>query len=166
MTDDLDFFAALEADIAAAVSKTRLRADRDKAAKLAGNTKISSAIRARAKAELSELNAMLEAAEWGVQAIVALFTEQSCDGCGSVHRVFLQYMERQAMLRKPTTQRYVRVSRPSNSPVEVLVKPHHTHICADCCHEHGFDLGEAAYLRGDSLVANLSPSYQQEDINA
>ena len=165
MTDD--FFAELEAEIAQATAKTKLKSDREAAKKAANNPHLSSASRQRASAEYRELSKLLEAEEWSIISTVALFTEQQCDGCGSVHRVFLQYMERQALVRKPSTQRYVRTPKPqSSAPLETLIQPHRTHICADCCEDHGFALLDANYLHPADTVANLSTTYTQEDINA
>lgn len=162
-----DFFAELEAEIAQATAKTKLKSDREAAKKAANNPHLSSASRQRASAEFRELSKLLEAEEWSIVSTVALFTEQLCDGCGSTHRVFLQYMERQSMVRKPSTQRYIRTPKPQpGAPLETLIQPHRTHICADCCEDHGFALLDANYLHATETAPNLSTTYTQEDINA
>lgn len=162
-----DFFAELEAEIAVSAAKTKVKADREAAKKAANNPHLNSAARQRASAEFRELSKLLEAEEWTIVSTVALFTEQQCDGCGSVHRVFLQYMERQSMVRKLSTQRYVRTPRPQpGTALETLIQPHRTHICADCCEDHGFAVSSANYLHPADTVANLSTTYTQEDINA
>ena len=161
-----DFFAELEADIAKYVEAAKLKKDRDAAKKRANTVTLPSAVRARASEEYKALNAILAAQEWGAVKTQALFTEQTCDGCGSTHRVFLQYMELQQMIKHPSTQRWVRVSRPkSDLPRETLLQPMVTHICADCCEEHGFGLltGTRLLARQDCLTT--SSTYQQEDIN-
>ena len=164
-----DFFAELEADIAKYVEADKLKRDRDAAKKRANTMTLSSAARARAAEEYKALNEILAAQEWASISTIALFTEQTCDGCGSIHRVFLQYMELQQMIRKPTTQRWVRVSKPAPEhllPRESLLQPTTTHICADCCEDHGFMLLTASRLapREDVLVPSFT--YHQEDINA
>ena len=164
-----DFFAELEADIAKFVEADKLKKDRDAAKKRANTMTLSPAARARASEEYKAINAVLAAQEWTSIKTIALFTEQTCDGCGSVHRVFLQYMELQQMVKKPTTQRWVRVSKPVPEELlcrETLLQPMTTHICADCCEDHGFALLTASRLapRQDTLIP--SPNYYQEDINA
>lgn len=162
-----DFFAELEADIAKHIAADKLKRDRDAARKKANTMTLPSAVRARASQEFRELNAMLSAQEWGSVKTVALFTEQTCDGCGSVHRIFLQYMELQQMIRKPTTQQWVRVSKPAaDLPRETLLQPMATHICADCCEDHGFALLTASRLAPRPEAITPSPNYMQEDINA
>lgn len=162
-----DFFAELEADIAKYVEADKLKRDRDAAKKRANTMTLPSAVRARASEEYKALNELLAAQEWASVKTIALFTEQTCDGCGSIHRVFLQYMELQQMVKKPTTQRWVRVSKPSDElPRESLLQPMTTHVCADCCEDHGFALLTASRLapRTDVLVPSFT--YHQEDINA
>lgn len=162
-----DFFAELEAEIAVATAKSKVRTDREAAKKAANNPRLPQAARLRAKEDYLELSKILEAEEWQIVSTVALFTEQQCDGCGSSHRVFLQYMERQSMVKKPSTQRYLRTPKPTTgAPLETLIQPHRTHICADCCEDHGFALLEASYLAPSETAANLSTTYTQEDINA
>lgn len=161
-----DFFSQLEAQIAASTAAAKLKTDRDKALKLSNNMRVSTAVRRAALVEVAEINQLLEAEEWAVLAAVALFTEQSCDNCGSTHRVFLQFMERQALKRKSSTQRWVRTSRPTaGAPLETLIQPHQTHICADCCHDFGFVLLDAARLDCGEMP-NVSRTYRQEDLNA
>jgi len=164
-----DFFAELEAEISQYVETAKLKKDRDAAKKRANTTSLPSAVRARASEEFKALNEILAAQEWASVKTLALFTEQTCDGCGSVHRIFLQYMELQQMVRKPTTQRWVRVTKPvpeDQLPRESLLQPMTTHICADCCEDHGFALltGSRLAPRPEAVVPSFT--YHQEDINA
>ena len=161
-----DFFASLNAEIATIVSTAATRTKAAEARKKANNPRLSTEARQRAAAEFSELSAIIEKDLWIPTTVIALFTEQSCDGCGSVHRVFLQYMELQTYRTKPSTQRYVRAARPTDTlPREVLIQPHRTHLCADCCEDHGFAIFEASYLAPREAVAP-SFTYHQEDVNA
>lgn len=164
-----DFFAELEAEIATHTAKAKLKSDAEAARKKAHNTRLSPAARAEAASTYKELSAIVEAEQWGAVSTVALFTEQTCDGCGSVHRVFLQYMEVQAMIRKPSTQRWVRISKPVPEevlPRETLIQPHRTHICSHCCEDHGFALEAASHLPVSQSALSVSQTYLQEDINA
>lgn len=169
-TDSMDdFFAELNAEIAKHTAADQLKKSRDAAKKRANTVGLSSATRAKASAEFQELSKLLEASEWGAVKTIALFTEQSCDGCGSIHRTFLQYMEQQQMIRKPTSQRWVRISKPLDQtilPRETLIQPMTTHMCADCCEDHGFMIDTADYLKPREGVLTTSATYQQEDINA
>jgi hypothetical protein len=162
-----DFFAELEAEISQHIAADKLKKDRDAAKKRANNGQLPTAIRQAASATFKELSKLIEINEWASVKTIALFTEQTCDGCGSIHRTFLQYMQMEQLVRKPTTQRWVRVSRPSlDLPRESLIQPMTTHLCADCCEDHGFALLSAERLA--PRTENLAPSftYVQEDINA
>lgn len=164
-----DFFAQLDADIERALKADKLKHDRNAAKKRLNTMTLSPAARARASEEYKALDALLKAQEWASVKTIALFTEQTCDGCGSVHRVFLQYMELQQMVKKPTTQQWVRVSKPDPEkilPRETLLQPMTTHICADCCEDHGFALLTASRLVPSKDALTPSPNYHQEDINA
>lgn len=162
-----DFFAQLEAEIAEATKASKLKADRDAAKKRANTMTLPTAARQRAAEEYRQLTAALAASEWTAISTVAMFTEQSCDGCGSTHYVFLQYMELRQLIRKPTTQQWVRVTKPNDElPRETLLQPMITHICSHCCEDHGFALLKASRLapRKDTLAPSFT--YDQEDINA
>lgn len=136
-----DFFASLEADIAKEISKTRKVSDLEKARKAANNMRATTSDRAKAKAEWYAISKELEAQQWADDSIFAMFTEQHCDGCGSTHRTFLQYMLKQVMIRQPTTQRFVAITKPiATLPRDTMVQVHTTHICADCALEHNFDV--------------------------
>ena len=160
-----DFFAMLEAEIASAKSKAQLKSERDLAKKRANSPGLSTAARQRAAAEYKEISEILAAEEWRAETTSALFAEQSCDGCGSVHRVFLQFMETQVQISRPSTRRWVRVSAPrSDLPRDVMVQKSITHICPDCASDHGFISETQVLVRDETL--SPSTTYIQEDINA
>lgn len=165
MTDD--FFAMLDAEIAVATKATKLKADRDAAKRRANNMQSPQALRAKAKSEFQMLDAQLSVQEWTSTATVALFQEQQCDGCGSSHLTFLQYMVEQELIRKPSTKRWVRATKPEpDLPRESLVQPMLTHICSHCCEDHGFALLTAKKLKPRRDAVSASNTYAQEDINA
>lgn len=162
-----DFFAELEAEIQTALAKTNLKAKASELKRQAFDRTVGQRVRDRAMAEWKTIQAMIEAEHWRPVATVALFTEQQCDGCGSVHRVFLQYMERQAHINKRMGERYSRTSLPNPDLArETLIQPHRTHICADCCEDHGFGLAFAMSLSVSPSALNISDNYLQGDINA
>lgn len=164
-----DFFAELDAEIAKATRLDQIRRDRDNARKRANTKSLPSTTRAAASAEFKELSEILAAHEWRSTATIGLFHEQTCDGCGSVHRIFLQYMEEQVQIRRPETRRWVRISKPLNEhllPRSTIVQPMTTHICSDCCEDHGFFLADAPMLINGSGPLVPSLNYSQEDINA
>lgn len=162
-----DFFAMLDAEIATITKASKLRADREAAKKRANNMRASPEIRAAAKATFKALDAELSAQEWTSTKTIALFHEQSCDGCGSVHYTFLQFMEVQSLIRKPSTERSYRVAKPDPKlPRETLVQPMLTHMCASCCEDHGFAVPTAKRLRSRQEAVVPSFTYEQEDINA
>lgn len=160
-----DFFAELEAEIAAANAATRIKSDIEKNRRKSLNTRLNPDERREAKALFLEAQAILDAAHWHPVASVALFSEQQCRGCGSVHKLFLQYMERQVYTSKSSTRRMIRTTKPSpHLPREVLSQTSITHICADCCEDHGFDLTSATCITASAFAP--SPTYEQEDIHA
>ena len=164
-----DFFAELEADIAKYVEADKLKRERDAAKKRANTMTLSPSIRAKASEEFRELNNLLAAQEWASIKTIALFTEQVCDGCGSTHLLFLQYMELQHKVVGAPAQRWIRVSKPQPEaalPRESLLQPMTTHVCASCCEEHGFLLLTANRLAPRQDAVTTSLTYHQEDINA
>lgn len=166
MSDD-DFFADLNKEIATAIAKSKRVSAAKKARKAANNMRASTEERRIAKSEWLAISKELEAEQWRDEAIFTMFSEQSCDGCGSTHRTFLQYMLQQVLIRKPSTQRFVIITKPVCSlPREVMVQPLTTHICADCCHEHDFDLTspvrKVVSLPGTMTV---SGNYVQDEID-
>lgn len=164
--DTDDFFAALDLEIAQVTSKAKLRADRDAAKKRANTMTLSQSARKRAAEDYHEISRLLEAEEWRSVSTTALFTEQTCDGCGSVHRTFLQFMEVQAQVKRPTSIRWVRTPKPCpDLPRNIMVQYATTHVCADCCDDHGFNWAYAETAPRIKDLLAISPTYVQEDIN-
>lgn len=161
------FFADLEAEISAVTAKTKLKADAAKLKKTAHNMRLSPAERQAAATEFREIQAIVEADDWAPIRFCALFTEQSCDGCGSVHYTFLQYMQEEESTRSKSARRWIRTSMPvANLPRETIIQPLTTHICSDCCADHGFNV-KAPEIRLMPREGNLtvSANYTQGDIN-
>jgi len=164
-----DFFASLNAEIETELAKTRAASNAEALKKKAHNMRLDPKTRAAAGEEYKAIQAGIEAEQWMTVSTTALFTEQTCDGCGSVHQIFLQFMECQQLKRKPTTQRWARVTKPTSwdeLPRKTLIQPHRTHICSDCCQDHGFYLSAAEALLPATQVSVPSLTYTQEDINA
>lgn len=162
-----DFFAELEAEIKEATAKAHLKADAANLRKKANNMRISPAERQRASDEFKSIQAIIEVTEWKSVAYGTLFTEQECDGCGSKHYTFLQFMKQEQKIREPGAKRWVRISRPNGDlPTLTIIQPLKTHICASCAGEHGFDV-ETPEIRLLPIEGQITVSgtYQQEDIN-
>lgn len=163
-----DFFDELNAEIGVALAKAGRVAKANSLRKTSNNMRASTSQRADAKAEWKSIQFELDEALWIDDKIFAMFSEQTCDGCGSTHRVFLQYMLRQRMIKRASTIRFIAVGKPVGNtiPRGVLSQPLRTHICSDCCGDFGFDL-----VSGDNLTLDyahpltVSRHYIQEDIN-
>ena len=167
MTDfsEDDFFAELNAELATLTKKETLRGERNIASKLAHNSRLSSSVRAAAMEEYKLLSALLKAEKWRAIETIALFQQQDCDSCGSSHRMFIQYMEVEELIRLPSTRKWHRVARPSdNLPKGKLTQTSVTHICAECCEDYGFQSDTEKSL-GTIPEFTLSPTYHQEDLN-
>lgn len=163
-----DFFAELEAEIAVAVKASKLKSDAAALKRTANNMRLDQRTRQRAAEEWRAVQAIVEANLWEPVAAGAFFTEQICDGCGSVHRTFLQFMQKEERVHNRSTVRWVRVPLPMNGlPSQTIIQPLKTHVCADCAHEHGFVVTEPD-VRLMPLVGGLtvSSNYVQGDINA
>lgn len=161
------FFAELEAEIASATAKSNLKADAAVLKKQANNMRLSATTRRRAAEDYRAIQAIVEAEAWQIIRSGALFAEQVCDGCGSIHYNFLQYMQEEEKIRDPRTRRWVRVFVPAEGfPRETIIQPLATHICSDCCEDHGFDAKKPnirLLAREGSLT--VSSTYIQGDIN-
>lgn len=167
MTDfsEDDFFAELNAELAVLTKKETIRGKRNIASKIAHNSRLPSAVRAAAMEEYKLLSTLLEAEKWRAVETIALFQQQDCDSCGSSHRMFIQYMEVEELIRLPSTRKWHRVARPSlNLPKGKLTQTSITHICAECCEDYGFHSHTKNSL-GTILEFTLSPTYHQEDLN-
>lgn len=163
-----DFFDQLNAEIAEATAKAKLKKDAAKLAKDVNNYKLGAAERQRAKEDLASLQAILDATMWKPIAVGALFTEQHCDGCDTIHHTFLQYMQYEEKLNQPTTKRWVRLAVPMDNklPRETIVQPITTHMCAACAPEHGFDVDAPSIRLMPSVgTITVSSTYVQGDIN-
>lgn len=162
----MDFLAELDAELAEVAAKAKKASQLEKLRKQTNNMRLPSNLRAEAKASYLALQAEADQFSWLPTTSIALFSEQLCDGCGSVHRVFLQFMELQTHRTKPSTQRWVRVSKPlSDLPRESMIQPLSTHICADCCEDHGFGISPSTSRLETSTSITVSSNYIQEDIN-
>lgn len=162
------FFDELEAEIKEITAKTKLKADAAKLKREANNMRLDAFVRRRAAEDYRSLQAILEATSWRPIAVGALFTEQHCDGCDTIHHTFLQFMQHEEKVLNPATKRWIRLSVPAdnNLPRETIVQPIRTHMCAACCAEHGFDV-DAPSFRLMPSFGNLtvSSTYVQGDIN-
>jgi hypothetical protein len=162
-----DFFAQLNAEIAEATAKTRLRADAEKLRKQALNMKLSTHERQRAAEDYKSIQAIVEASLWEPIKCGALFAEQTCDGCGSVHFNFLQFMQEERRVNQHKTRRWTRVPVP---PIglerETIIQPLSTHMCSDCCEDHEFNvLAPNIRLMPREGALTVSATYIQGDIN-
>jgi hypothetical protein len=161
------FFAELEAEIEQATKASRLKSDAAALKKQALNMRLSTRERQRAAEEYKSLQTIIDATLWQPLRAGALFTEQTCDGCGSVHYNFLQYMQEECRVAKPADRRWIRVGMPMDGlPTDTILQPLKTHICSDCCTDHGFDVNLPNIRlmpRGEALT--VSPTYVQGDIN-
>lgn len=163
----LDIFDELNAEIAKALEKSNLKKKAVSLKRQAFDTTVGRRVREKAMLEYRETLALIEIENWKPVGTAALFTEQQCDGCGSLHRVFLQYMEIQQHRSRATSRRWLRVPIPNPFlPREVMIQPHKTHICPHCCDEHGFDFTSASFLGISSIALAVSDNYLQGDINA
>lgn len=163
-----DFFKELEAEIAVHTQRAEVKKSATAAKKRASNRQLSDDERAAAEREFREYQAIIDAEIWRPVSSVAFFTEQVCDGCGSTHRVFLQYMEQQVDRRpsKQSNRRWMRTKLPEPSlPKTTMVQQHHTHVCADCCGDHGFSFENVDRFSFPQAIA-ISQTYLQGDINA
>lgn len=162
-----DFFDFLNGVIDEAAKKQALKKDAAKLKKDANNFQLSPRARAKAAAEWRAIQAIVEANQWRVVQTAAFFTEQLCDGCGSVHHNFLQYMQEEVKVKNPSDRRWVRTALPEEGIERTtIVQPLKTHICSDCCDDHGFNANAPA-IRLMPMEGGLtvSATYNQGDIN-
>ena len=162
-----DFLAQLDAELSAQTAKSAKVKQLETLRQKAENLHVPSSVRGPAKAEWLTLSSELDTYIWQALSTSALFTEQTCDGCGSIHRTFLQFMEHQVHKTKPSTSRWVRVAKPQPSlPRETLIQPLSTHLCSDCCEDHGFAFAPTTRRLHLSESLTTSPLYHQDDLNA
>jgi hypothetical protein len=163
-----DFFAELEKEIKEVTAKSKLKADAAALKKQANNTRLAAWQRKQAAADFASLQAIIDATAWRPTAIGALFTEQHCDGCDTVHHTFLQYMLQEEKISNPSTRRWIRLLVPADGslPRQTIVQPIKTHMCASCAPEHGFDVDAPTFRLLPSLGnLTVSSTYVQGDIN-
>lgn len=166
MTDQPDNpFAALDAAIEKVTTRSKLETEKKRLLGKASNTRSQWQDRADAKRELALVDAQIEQLIWYPVAAVALFTEQRCDYCGSVHRIFLQHMEEQHTQAGSHVSRLIRVPRPRpDLPRRVVLQVSLTHFCADCCGDFNFSLVDAEEkFKGYDAFA-VSGTYVQEEL--
>ena len=162
-----DFFAELEAEIATATVRSKLKTSAVKLKRDAMNTRLSARARKQASDEYKAIQDIVEENQWKTRGFYAMFTEQACDGCSSVHHTFLQYMREEWLERKPSTKRWVRAGSPYGVILGTIIQPLKTHICSYCCEEHGFNIATPSMkLMAHNSMLTVSNSYSQEDINA
>jgi len=161
-----DFFAELEFEITAQTAKKVLKSDAVKLKRQALNTKLNAPARAKAAEEYKQIQSIVEANQWQVVRAAGLFTEQHCDGCGSVHYNFLQYMQEEHKIGGKS-RRWVRTPLPVDGlAIETIIQPLTTHICSDCCSEHGLNvLTPTIRLMPVAGALTVSAAYIQGDIN-
>lgn len=167
MTSPDPFFAELEAEIADATAKSKLKIDAAKLKKQALNMRLDAHTRARYADDLRAIQAIIDATAWRPIAYGALFTEQHCDGCDTIHHTFLQYMQQEEKVSQPSTRRWIRISKPNGGlPRETIVQPLITHVCSSCAPEHGFDVDQPSIRLLPSFgTLSVSSTYVQGDIN-
>ncbi len=167
-TIELDIFAELDAEIAVASKKANIKSTMEANRKKASNMFLAKPQREAAKALYLEALALSEAQSWRLEASCALFTVQTCDGCGSTHTLFLQFMEKFSLIRLPTTVRWQRVPALRDGlPRRTIIQNHKTSICGDCATDHGFFYDEPMnFMLPDNLSLSPSATYTQEDVNA
>lgn len=168
MTDDLDFFASLDAEIAQANLKPKLESDRKKLMARLRDNRIAREVQEAARQGIADIDATLDSLIWTPMAATAFFVQQDCDACGSSHRMFLQHMEKQSTGTKNPTTRWKRVRRPNpDLPCEVVVQQSKTHMCADCCDDFGFSFpsAEVKFVSTDAPFT-ISPTYEQDELYA
>lgn len=162
-----DFFAELEAEMAVHIAKSKLKTDAATLKREANNMRLDANIRKRKLEEWRAVHAIIDANAWEPIRAGALFSEQVCDGCGSIHRTFLQFMQLEEKITNRSSRRWTRVALPMEGlPRETIVQPLKTHFCADCADDHGFDAKNPS-IRLMPLVGGLtvSSNYVQGDIN-
>ena len=164
-----EIFAELDAEIALVAKNTSIKSNAEINRRKSLDIRRPKADRDVSKALYLEAVAIQEANAWLVEASCAMFTHQYCDGCGSSHWVFLQFMEKLSLIRLPTTVRWQRVPALRDGfPRETIIQNHKTHICSHCASDHGFTL-EGTFGTLDLSSAEpfgISPTYYQEDANA
>lgn len=161
------FFAELNAEIAEATAKSNLKADAAKLKRQSLNMRLDARTRQRYAEDYKAVQAIVEANQWQQIMSSAMFTEQCCDGCGSVHYNFLQYMVKEEKLTNRSHIRWTRVPLPPKGlPRQTVIQPLKTHICVDCATDHEFN-PNAPDIRLMPIegAVTVSATYLSGDIN-
>lgn len=161
-----DFLLELDKELSAATSRAKLQSDIAKARGKILSSTVSAEAKVALRSEYAHLSEELAKILWRPIASVAFFSVQTCDYCASVHQTFLSHMQRQASITNKTVMRWVRMPKPiPDLPTEVIKQITTTHICADCCHEFGFDLSSAEIKFSKySEPFSVSVDYLQEEL--
>jgi hypothetical protein len=151
MSDDLDdFFASLDAEVSKLTAKSRLEEEKKKLNLKVRRGDPDRQTRILIAGQIKDINQQLEAIQWRTIATVGLFQEQHCTYCGSIHRMFLQFMAKQVTTSGPKCLRFIRVDRQQVGLVhEAVMHKTKTTICPDCASDFGFDLDEASQKLGE-----------------
>jgi len=162
-SDDLDdFFSALDAEVSKLTAKTRLTEEKAKLNQKIRKGDPDRQGRILIANQIKEINLQLEAIQWRSVAIVGLFQEQHCTYCGSIHRMFLQFMAKQIATSGPKCDRYVRTTKiEANLPHETVTHKTKTTICPDCAEDFGFELDSAKMKLGTITEPfAIAPGYE------
>lgn len=132
MSHSLDLDALLTESVEIRTAQQNLKAAR-KAVAVSGQ---SAEERAATEQKIREWEAK---SEWKAAAIVAMFTEQHCTCCSSVHSVFTGIFQRQEH-RINKASRWVREKTPAhlNLPKEQKITAENTPFCLLCAERNGY----------------------------
>ena len=161
-----DFLADLEAEIASDLDKRRKAVEAEALRRKSLNQRLPLQTRLAARTAFRQTAAEIEALNWETIGVAAIFTEQTCRRCGSIHRIFLQFMLRERRwVVKPFTERYIRLAPnatlPEELPRSVIIQPHITQICESCCAAEGFAILTATRLR-EVIIPSVPHSDDKE----
>jgi len=164
MSDDI--FDQLDADIARITSKTKLEEEKKRLNQHIRKTNPDRKTRILLAGEIKEINEQLDSIQWFTTATVALFQEQHCTYCGSKHRIFLQFMNRQETTSGPKVRRLVRATKSQVGLIhEVILDKTETSICADCATDFGFDLDNSFISKfGGTLAVPRGYKIEEEEL--
>lgn len=164
---EIDFLAQLDLDIKKLTRKSTLQSDEKRLKDKLRDRRVPDLIKSSLRTDLAAVQAQLALIQWRPEASVAMFVEQHCDNCASIHSIFTQHMQRQISTSGHPVKRWVRVPRPEPGlPREVIKQLTTTHCCSDCITEFGFDMTSAEIKFSDhSEPYSVSQNYLQEDMN-
>jgi hypothetical protein len=168
MSDDLsldDFFSSLDAEVSKLTAKPRLEAEKKALLQKVRKGDPDRQGRIILAGQIKEITAQLEAIQWRQIATIGLFQEQHCTFCGSIHRMFLQFMAKQEATSGPKCTRFVRSTKmEAGFPSETVLHKTKTTVCSDCAGDFGFDLDNAMTKLGEVTEPFAIPQgYVQEE---